>query len=63
MHDLKWDIRCRCAPFMEYFCRKAAKKISERVYTLEHAGVSEDESVRQIAIDLALKLDCNWIYK
>lgn len=56
MYNLKWDFRIRCAPFMEYFYRKAAKKISERVYALEHARVSEDESVRQIAIDLALKI-------
>lgn len=62
MYNLKWNFRIRCAPFMEYFYRKAAKKISERVYALEHAGVSEDESVRQIAIDLALKLDGNRIY-
>lgn len=59
MYDLKWDIRIRCAPFMEYFYRKAAKKISERIQALEHFGVSEDESVRRIAIDLALKLDGN----
>lgn len=55
MYDLKWDIRIRCAPFMEYFYRKAAKKISERIQALEHSGVSADESVRQVAIELALQ--------
>lgn len=58
IHSQKYFIPVCCNPFNEYFMRKAAKVISGRIYELGElgeSGVSEDESVRQIAIELALQ--------